>query len=150
MSITLHELQRRLKGFDVRAVVVETITETAPDIIKLNQGQLFIGRRADGHQIEPEYADITVRLKKLKGQPYDRVTLRDTGAFWDEIIVRNITANSYTVDDTNEKSDRLIKKYGGQILGLSKASKSEEYIPNYFFPLLKAKIFERTGLVLGQ
>lgn len=146
--MNLYELQRNLKGFDIRQEVVEVIRETAPDIIKLNQGQLFIGRRADGHEIEPEYTEATIAIKEGKGQPTDRVTLKDTGDFWHSIIVDKININTYNIFAEDKKTAKLIKKYGSQILGLSKESRTEEYTPLYFFPALKARIERKTGLKL--
>lgn len=145
--MNIWELGRRLNKFNITKEVRESIIETSPAIVKLNQGQMFIGRRADGTELLPSYKDITIEIKKSKGQPYDRVTLRDTGAFWDSIKV-DVSTDVFKINATDSKAKKLIKKYGVKILGLSKESKSEEYIPLYFFPELKNRIEYKTGLKL--
>lgn len=147
--MTLHSLQRSLQGFDITEVVRETIVETSEAIEELNMGQMFIGRRADGSEILPTYSDLTIELKEQKGQPSDRVTLRDTGAFWKSLTV-DVKSDTFTISATDAKTVSLVKKYGERIFGLSKESKSEEYIPLYFFPLLKQKITQRLGLKFGS
>lgn len=144
--MTLHELDRRLQRFQIRREVIDIFVDTGPEIVKLNQGQLSLGLNAQGNKIEPEYSPFTIEEKKRKGQPTDRVTLKDTGAFWDSIYLGDVTIQKFSVDATDEKTDKLIKKYGGQILGLSPESKREEYVPNYFFPELKARIESKLGL----
>lgn len=144
--MTLHELGRRLNAFSIREEVIEIFVDTGPEIVKLNQGQLSLGLRADGYEIEPSYSPFTIAEKKRKGQPYDKVTLKDTGAFWQSIYLGDVSIEKFNVDASDEKTDKLIKKYGGQILGLSTDSKNEEYIPNYFFPELKARVEGKLGL----
>lgn len=119
--------------------------DTKEDIAELNRGQLFLGKRADGKEINPQYADLTIEIKQAKSQPTDRVTLNDTGAFWDSILV-DVGSDTFDINATDEKTSKLIKKYGKQILGLSAESKNEEYIPNYFFPELKKRIEKKLGL----
>lgn len=145
--MTIWDLERRLSKFDIKREVRESIEATTGAIVKLNQGQMFIGRRADGTEILPTYKDSTIEIKKSKGQPYDRVTLKDTGAFWDSINV-NVATDTFLIDASDSKTQGLVKKYGDKILGLSDASKSEEYIPLYFFPELKSRIEGKLGLKL--
>lgn len=146
--MTLHELQRRLSGFDIGNEVRESIIETQDAITELNRGQMFIGKRSDGSEITPTYSDLTIILKEEKGQPSDRVTLKDTGDFWDSLTV-DVDSDTFTMDATDSKTDRLSKKYGDKILGLSDESKREEYIPLYFFPELKNRITRRLGFKFG-
>ncbi len=142
--MNLHELQRNLKGFDISNEVRESIIETKGAIEELNRGQMFIGKRADGTEILPTYSDVTIFLKDQKGQPSDRVTLRDTGAFWNSIKV-DVNSDSYTVGATDSKTSKLVKKYGEKIFGLSKESKREEYIPLYLLPVLRQKVTKKLG-----
>lgn len=130
---------------NIRKEVRDVIIETSEDIAELNRGQLFIGMRADGKEINPKYSDLTIELKEAKGQPTDRVTLRDEGDFWNSIKV-DVKSETFDIDATDSKTLKLTRKYGKQILGLSKESKSEEYIPNYFFPALKARIERKLGV----
>lgn len=145
--MTLHSLQRSLKGFDIREEVRQTIVETADNIAELNRGQMFIGKRADDSEILPTYSDLTIEIKDENGQPSDRVTLKDSGAFWASIKV-NVATDTFEIMATDEKSDKLQKKYGTAVLGLSNDSKYEEYIPLYFMPELKKRIESKTVLRL--
>lgn len=67
--------------------------------------------------IDP-YKDITVQIKRFRGQPYDRVTLRDEGDFHRSI---NVTArhNEFEIYATDIKTESLIRKYGDDMLGLT-------------------------------
>ena len=55
---------------------------------KIRWGQLYKeGVVEDGGQaiVLPNYSPYTVQMKIEKGQPYDHMTLRDTGAFYEKI-----------------------------------------------------------------
>lgn len=146
--MTLHELNRRLKGFDLLEVVQEAVIETSNDIITLNHGQMSLGRRADGTEITPTYSDLTITLKDEKGQESRWVTLRDKGDFWNDMFV-DVGNNSYEVGSADAKAVNLEKKYGKKIYGLSKESKSEEYIPLYLLPAVQSRITKRLGFKFG-
>lgn len=146
--MTLHEMQRRLSGFDIREEVKESIIETSGEIITLNQGQMSLGRRADGSEITPSYSDLTIELKEAKGQETRWVTLRDTGSFWDSMFVQ-VNAESFDMSSADDKTSKLEKKYGGKIFGLTKESRSEEYIPLYLLPVLQERITRRLGFKFG-
>lgn len=117
-------------------------------MITLNQGQMFIGVRADGTEITPTYSDVTIEIKEQKGQPSDRVTLRDTSEFWDDMFVQ-INAADYEMSSANEKTEKLEKKYGKRIFGLTKESRREEFIPLYFLPELQSRITKKLGFKFG-
>jgi hypothetical protein len=142
--MTLHELSRRLKGFELLHEVQEAVIETSNDIITLNQGQMSLGRRADGTEITPTYSDLTIMLKDEKGQESRWVTLKDTGSFWSDMFV-DVGNNSYEVGSADAKAQSLEKKYGKRIFGLTNESKSEEYIPLHLLPAVQQRITKRLG-----
>src|ERR1051325_9849350 len=146
--MTIHELSRRLKGFELIEVVQEAVIETSNDIITLNQGQISLGKRADGTEITPSYSDITIMIKDEKGQESRWVTLRDKGDFWNDMFV-DVGNNSYEVGSADAKAAKLEKKYGNKIFGLTKESKSEEYIPIYLLPAVQDRITKRLGFKFG-
>ena len=146
--MTIHSLNRRLKDFDLLEVVQDAVVETSGDIITLNQGQMSLGRRADGTEITPTYSDLTIMLKDEKGQETRWVTLKDTGAFWGDMFV-DVGNSSYEVGSADAKSAKLEKKYGKKIFGLTKESKREEYIPIYLLPAVQNKITKRLGFKFG-
>jgi hypothetical protein len=142
--MTLHEMQRRLKGFDIRQEFQESLIETSGDMIILNQGQMSLGKRSDGTDITPSYSDLTIMLKDEKGQESRWVTLRDKGDFWGNIFV-DVGNNSYEMGSADGKAANLEKKYGKKIFGLTKESKSEEYIPIYLLPAVQKRITNKLG-----
>lgn len=50
-------------------------------ILAYNRANLLRGKDVAGDDIEPPYTRRTRILKRRKAQPFDRVTLRDTGRF---------------------------------------------------------------------
>jgi hypothetical protein len=114
----------------------------------LNQGQVSLGVRSDGTEITPTYSDLTIMLKDEKGQESRWVTLKDTGSFWSDMFV-DVGNNSYEVGSADAKSESLEKKYGKKIYGLTKESKSEEYIPLYLLPAVQDRITKRLGFKFG-
>jgi hypothetical protein len=93
-------------------------------VLDLNTGQLYEeGRRADGVSLG-EYSPFTIRLKQLKGQRTDHVTLKDEGDFHQSFFLR-IGERSFEIDASDEKKDELLDKYGDAVLGLSEQSLKE-------------------------
>jgi hypothetical protein len=146
--MTLHEMQRRLKGFELLEEVQEAVIETSKDIIILNQGQMSLGVRSDGTEITPTYSDITIMIKDEKGQESRWVTLHDKGDFWNNMFV-DVGNSSYEVGSADAKAQSLEKKYGKKIFGLTKESKREEYIPIYLLPAVQERITKRLGFKFG-
>lgn len=83
---------------------------------------MYAGKKKTGGKITPGYRPRTKTLKKKKGQPIDRVTLKDTGAFYDEMIL-SVRSNTYTITSINKVSEYLTEKYGEAIWGLNKISR---------------------------
>jgi hypothetical protein len=146
--LTLHDLNRRLKGFELLEVVHDAVIETSNEIITLNQGQMSLGVRADGTEITPSYSDLTIMLKDEKGQESRWVTLRDKGDFWNDMFV-DVGNNSYEVGSADAKAGKLEKKYSKRIFGLTKESRREEYIPNYLLPAVQQRITKQLGFKFG-
>lgn len=64
------------------------------------------------------YSPITIDVKKAKGQPYNRVTLKDEGDFESSFFLE-IKDTYFEIKAGDWKTENLIKKYGRQILGLT-------------------------------
>lgn len=86
------------------------------------------------------YSPLTIEIKKEKGQPYNRVTLRDEGAFEQSFYVEADT-QQFTIKAADWKTEDLIQRYGRQILGLTEGNKII-LIWEYIYPELKAKAKE--------
>ena len=88
------------------------------------------------------YAGLTVYAKGLKGQPSDRVTLRDNGDFHGSFFVK-FGKVGLAIDATDSKRDKLVSKYGKQIFGLTPESKT--YVSN---EILKPELLDEIKAIL--
>lgn len=118
------DVLRDYTGRDSDTVVVDTAKPLGKLMEELNtQNQMFQGVSGQGVPIVPAYRAYTVRIKRMKGQPSNRVTLRDTGDFH-----RSVRAvfkdDEITMTATDPKTSDLEDKYGPDILGLNDASLS--------------------------
>lgn len=129
----LNQLIQRFEALQVQSVIAESFEETAESYADLNAGQMYSGRNSEGDPITPTYTRLTVAYKKRKGQPADRVTLRDTGDFYKGIYAK-LEGTSITVGSTDDKAKLLEEKYGEEIFGLDLEPK-REFV---FGPFLKA------------
>lgn len=98
---------------------MEDITRSIEDEIKeINVHQHYnLGQDRNGDAITPEYAESTIRYKRRKGQPTDRVTLQDTGQYHDTFKIR-YEAEGFELYANDWKVGFLDKKYGKEIYGL--------------------------------
>lgn len=111
---------KKIESINVLKSAQTSIEETSDDMIFIQRNQLFQGIRPDGGKVYPEYTPLTVYLKAQKGQPFDRVTRRDTGEYYRGIEVK-VTGEKFTIESTDWKAGMLNEKYGG--IGLSKDSR---------------------------
>ena len=112
------------------------------EIAHLNaQVQLFEkGVDSAGREIASylPYRPLTVQIKQSKGQPTNRVTLRDTGDFHAGFFVLASDAEFYILSD-DWKVAEIEYKYGKQVFGLTPehmTKVSHEYI----LPLLQQNL----------
>lgn len=132
----LNNLQNTIRQLE------DSINRSIQESIKANEGviktlqisQLFAGKTKEDAKITPDYALSTKILKRKKGQPTDRVTLRDTGDFYRSIeIVAG--GNAMIIRTIISYSIYLINKYA-DILGLT-ADNWEKFINQYTLPTIK-------------
>ncbi|WP_418665452.1 hypothetical protein [Alistipes finegoldii] len=86
------------------------------------------------------YSPVTVEEKRIRGQPYNRVTLRDTGDFESSFYIR-YTGDSFEIAASDWKTDDLVRKYGKEIFGLNRDN-LDELIRSYILPFLREKLIE--------
>ena len=78
---------------------------------------------------------------KRKGQRYKFVTLRDTGEFYRSFQLKRKSKLNYDINTIDYKADYLMKKYGKDILGITKENLKE--IKNkIIIPQLKKKLIK--------
>jgi hypothetical protein len=128
-----------LKRDEVRALIAELNTF----------GQLFEeGIDSEGRKlsdIRQPYATSTVQKKRREGLPTDRVTLFDTGKFyesWNVTILKNGDIEIEANTEVRANYD-LEKDYGPNILGLTEESLSKisDFITPLFIEAFQAEVF---------
>ena len=73
----------------------------------------------------PSYSPVTIQLKKLKGQPFDRTTLRDSGDFHSSIKVKLQKDGIKIESDPIKEDTNLLEVYGEEILFLTEENLTE-------------------------
>ena len=105
-------VQSFFKGLEPREDEVEV----------LNRGQLFQGEYTSSTPIKPDYTPTTKKIKRAKSQPFDRVTLRDTGSFY-RGIQATVNKTDLTIESTDSKTNKLFNKYGSdELLGMNEVN----------------------------
>ena len=99
--------------------IIEEITnydETQLFLIKVLQEQLFSsGEDGLGNSLG-SYTPFTVSEKIKKGQPYDRITLKDTGDFYESYFI-NAFKGGFVIDANAQKtSGNLFVRFGDDVL----------------------------------
>lgn len=149
--MTIGTLKARLAKMDLRFIATESIDQTKDHVKLLQQAQLFEGMTSEEHPIHrigkpPDYiyAERTIREKRIKGQPTNRVTLRDKRDFYNEIFV-DARDETFVIDSADEKAGKLIMDYGEKIFGLGR-SRRAEWVQETLKPTYVRNIKTATGL----
>ena len=91
----------------------------------ITEEQLFEkGIDGFGKRLAP-YSPVTVEIKKLKGQPFDRTTLRDSGDFHSSIKVKLQKDGIKIESDPIKEDTNLLEVYGEEILFLTEENLTE-------------------------
>lgn len=124
-NATLKNLEYRLRKFkdSLSSELLENIIRDKEDVIvsAIADDQLY--RRGINGMDEKimdymPYKPKTIQIKKKKGQPTTRVTLRDTGAFHEAMLVV-FDSEGFYVTSSDPKTPDLIEKYGEAIFRLT-------------------------------
>lgn len=116
---TITQLMNRIDNLNLNKIAAESMRETKKDFVEWQQEQLDQGKKKTGGSITPFYKPATIRIKKEKGQPIDRVTLKDTGFFYNSIfLVVKESQKAFAAVSSDVKSKWLLSRYGENILGL--------------------------------
>jgi hypothetical protein len=142
--MSLSDLIKGLKEFErnLDSYIVEVLHKNDSIIVEMNsEEQLFEkGITREGTSIDSyaPYSPITIEIKKDKGQPTNRVTLRDEGDFEDSFFV-DIKEHSFEIKASDWKSGNLQAYYGDEILGLTDENLID-LARNYVLPYLLEKL----------
>lgn len=135
----MKEAANQIRRIDLLKIVEKKIVENQSQVLDLNTSQLYSGIDSKGQSLG-EYRPFTVRLKRAKGQPTDRVTLKDEGDFYQGFRLED-NKFPFDIGSTDSKSDMLADKYGDDIFGLTKDSNDEiieQILPEVQDEFLKA------------
>ncbi len=115
---------------------IRTSVDNNKTVIKTMQTeeQMYLGINASGNAISPDYADSTINYKKRNFQPYDRVTLKDSGDFYDSIEIEART-DDFVISTQITYSIYLVTKYA-EILGITDTN-LERFVNTYTLPIIK-------------
>jgi hypothetical protein len=161
--MTLHEMQRRLKGFDLITEVADSVDETKEAMLHLNRQQLLRGLDKEGKYLSPKYSEdpwfkskesakrYAAWKKKIEPEKTDRPedvpNLYIVGTFH-SLIKIDVGASEYVFSNTASFASGVEGKFK-DIYGLTSESKSETYIPDYLLPAVKRRITGKLGFKIG-
>ena len=139
------DLRKRVADFNEALtsgrIIQNIIWDNEAYIVDLNaEEQLFeqgINRLGVEISDYAPYSPVTIAIKEAKGQPTNRVTLRDTGDFEASFFLE-VGDKQFEIKASDFKTEDLIKKYGRQILGLTDENIAA-LIWQYIFPDLMEK-----------
>ena len=131
MSNPIRDIVKKIRQIRKRLdkIIIDAVKENEDIVIDLNTSQLFQGKESTGEAITPPYRPMTISIKASKGQPTNRVTLKDEGDFYRGFFV-NYSNDWFALGSDDEKALKLERKYGTDIYGLTQESIDElcEYI----------------------
>ena len=84
------------------------------------------------------YSPLTIEIKQSKGQPTNRVTLRDEGDFESSFFLE-VGNTQFEIKASDWKTEELIHRYGRQILGVTDENISV-LIWQYIYPDLSKAV----------
>lgn len=128
----LESLKSRLRSWteiDVPYIVqkIADMNDIKDAIIYLNtEKQLYLGKDKLGQDLDSiggEYSPFTMDIKSSVGQPIDRVTLRDTGTFYESFEVHSFTNYIEITANPFKDGKDLQKRWGFNIIGLNEENK---------------------------
>ena len=108
----------------IEAQKVAIVQSMEVDMVEMEQKRMYEGFLSTGEATTPYYTPFTVAMKNLKNQPTDRVTLKDTGDFYNAMFVE-VIGDIVVFDSKDYKSEDLKEKYGDYIFGLTEENRTD-------------------------
>lgn len=99
-------------------------------IIEMNTNDQLFKKGVDSNgvslmDIGGDYSFVTKDMKSRNNQPYDHITLKDTGDFYKSWNVKILADTIFIEADTIKDGDDLQQRWGNDILGLTDESKQK-------------------------
>lgn len=136
----LDDLILKMRGLEEQLIqtIISVIRENKTVILEMNSEQQLYekGITRDGVSIAEyaPYSPVTIEIKRGKGQPTNRVTLRDEQDFHQSFFLE-VTETGFEIKADDWKAVGLQIHYGDEIMGLTDENLSE-LIKSYIFPEL--------------
>jgi len=118
----LDEIYQRIEQLsESRFWLMANDVSTRNEIIRMNTDDQLYDKGIDSIGANlGEYTPNTKRIKELKGQRFDHITLKDRGLFYDSWIVKvDERAINLDADDVADYDRPLFTVYGEDVLGLT-------------------------------
>lgn len=142
----LGNLTARLRQFNTDLVntMQDIILEYETVIVDMNAEEQLYEQGITSYGVSiasyAPYSELTIQIKEQKGQPTNRVTLRDEGDFEGSFFVK-INPESFEVKAGDWKTEDLTRQYGDEILGLT-VENINEFVNQYLFPRLQKALLD--------
>lgn len=121
----LEELITNLQALEAGGffeIIEKVVRENEAIIVEMNsEDQLYekgIDREGVAISSYAPYSPVTIQIKKQKGQPTARVTLRDSEDFHHSFFLK-FTPTGFEIAASDWKTQDLVRGYGEGILGLT-------------------------------
>lgn len=144
---------KRMSKVDARPILQSILQEPdlQKEIIYLNtidqlfeKGEDSLGRKLK--DVGGDYSGFTKQYKFDNGQPFDRVTLKDTGEYYDSYRIVAPSGADYIMIITNPIKDgkNIEQEWGGYIVGLNQENKQWliDEVRQRFVPKLKEALLQ--------
>lgn len=121
---TAAQMMEKLNRVDVLLSAQSAMEDTANDATRVQRDQLWQGLDRFDKRItnsitgSDQYAPKTVQIKISKGQPTDRITLKDTGSYYAGIKM-DVQGEKFDIYSLDEKAEMLDVLYTPLGLGLN-------------------------------
>jgi hypothetical protein len=144
MPITIIDLLEKIEQMDIESAAEQSVNDTASAYAQKNIDQMYSGKLNNGKDIEPEYAESTKKRKRKRGEPADRVTLKDKGKFYSGYKAK--ASDGYITSESDVEYEKYIdKKYTEKIHGLNDDSMSE-YVESQLWDAFREKLEDQINL----
>jgi hypothetical protein len=119
----------------------EFFDSIGPDLIDENTAQLDAGLNSNGYEL-PEYRSDEYAAFKGRTIP----DLKLTGDFWEGFVIEQ-TKSNLKIWSTDSKTDKLVKKYGSDIFGLTD-ERLDRLIKDQIYPDFMLFLSKKTNKIL--
>lgn len=119
-NASIKNLTYRLRRFKpiLEKCLMEELKKHQQELKAIICDQLYSGIDGYNEDIYPPYTIRTRKYKLKHGQPIDRVTLRDSGEFYNSLRVE-FDNDGFRIVSDDDKAKHLLKKYGPEVLRIT-------------------------------